>query len=275
MQKTNFAFEVLIHDDASMDKTADIIREYEAKYPEIIKPIYQTVNQYSRNVWIMNIFQYPRVRGKYIALCEGDDYWIDSFKLQKQVDFLEKNLEYSFTAHRCMVFDETINKWSEYNDVSDYEKNPDGIVIDCKYNKSITHTSTLLFRKEALSEHLKFVNNGGTDFDFVLIYYLKKAGKGFCFNIKMSVYRLNIGGIYGKQSIYTKLTQGYNTIKKLYYTENNSITRKSYYSRYASVFVVSKGKILFQENFEIIKFLSLSYFLPLKFLRLLGRKFNK
>ena len=91
MQKTDFAFEVLIHDDASTDKTADIIREYEAHYPDIIKPIYQTENQYSKKTGIMKTFQIPRVKGKYIALCEGDDYWIDPLKLQKQVDILEKD----------------------------------------------------------------------------------------------------------------------------------------------------------------------------------------
>ena len=89
MQKTDFPFEVLIHDDASTDGTADIIREYETKYPDIIKPIYQTENQYSKGIKISATYNYPRAKGKYIALCEGDDYWIDPYKLQKQVDFLE------------------------------------------------------------------------------------------------------------------------------------------------------------------------------------------
>ena len=99
MQKTNFAYEILIHDDASTDKTADIIREYEAKYPDIIKPIYQTENQYSKNVRIDLIYQYPRVQGKYIAHCEGDDYWTDPQKLQKQVDALEQHPEIDMCAH--------------------------------------------------------------------------------------------------------------------------------------------------------------------------------
>lgn len=93
MQKTDFAFEVLVHDDASTDKTADIIRQYEQKYPDIIKPIYQTENQYSKDVDITGCYQYPRARGKYIAYCEGDDYWIDSLKLQKQVDAMEQHPE--------------------------------------------------------------------------------------------------------------------------------------------------------------------------------------
>jgi len=77
MQKTNFPVEILIHDDASTDGTADIIREYETRYPDIIKPIYQTENQYSKGVKISWEYQFSRARGKYIALCEGDDYWTD------------------------------------------------------------------------------------------------------------------------------------------------------------------------------------------------------
>ena len=86
MQKTNFAFEILIHDDASTDSTADIIREYEAKYPDIVIPIYQAENQYSKGGGITEKFQFPRVNCDFVAICEGDDYWIDENKLQKQYD---------------------------------------------------------------------------------------------------------------------------------------------------------------------------------------------
>ena len=99
MQKTNFPFEVLIHDDASTDGTADIIREYEAKYPDIIKPIYQTENQYSQGIKIGFTHLYPRAKGKYLAMCEGDDYWTDPFKLQKQYDALEQHPEADICAH--------------------------------------------------------------------------------------------------------------------------------------------------------------------------------
>lgn len=91
MQKTTFPFEVLIHDDASSDRTAEIIREYEIKYPDIIKPIYSTENQYSKNDGSLRRIQLGRVQGKYIALCEGDDYWTDPLKLQKQFDLLESH----------------------------------------------------------------------------------------------------------------------------------------------------------------------------------------
>jgi glycosyltransferase involved in cell wall biosynthesis len=106
MQETSFPIEILIHDDASTDKTADIIREYEAKYPNIIKPIYQTENQYSKGVGISATYQWPRAKGKYIALCEGDDYWTDPLKLQKQVDFLEANPEYGMVCTDIYLIDD-------------------------------------------------------------------------------------------------------------------------------------------------------------------------
>lgn len=97
MQKTSFPFVAVVHDDASTDGTASIIREYAEKYPNIIKPIYETENQYSKRDGslrrIMNE-ACDATGAKYIAFCEGDDYWIDPLKLQKQVDFLEANPEY-------------------------------------------------------------------------------------------------------------------------------------------------------------------------------------
>lgn len=100
MQKTNFNFEVLINDDASTDNTANILREYERKYPDIIKPIYQKENQYSQGKKINVEILFPNATGKYIATCETDDYWTDDKKLQKQYDALEQNPNCVFCAHK-------------------------------------------------------------------------------------------------------------------------------------------------------------------------------
>ena len=83
-QKTNFNYEILIHDDCSTDNTVNIVEEYRKKYPKLIKPIYQKENQHSKGIKISNVYQFPRAQGKYIAMCEGDDYWTDMNKLQKQ-----------------------------------------------------------------------------------------------------------------------------------------------------------------------------------------------
>ncbi len=143
MQKTNFSFEVLIHDDASTDKTADIIREYEVKYPAIIKPIYQIENQYSKGVGVTRVYQFPRAQGKYIALCEGDDYWTDPLKLQKQVDFLEANPEYGM-VHTHFIGYNMVEK--EFEEV---QKNK---IQDCSFRNLLKANSigtlTALYRKE-------------------------------------------------------------------------------------------------------------------------------
>ncbi len=95
MQKTTFPFEILLHDDASTDGTADIVREYAEKYPDIVIPIIQTENQHSKGRGMLQKFVIPLVRGKYVAMCEADDYWTDPLKLQKQFDFLEAHPDYS------------------------------------------------------------------------------------------------------------------------------------------------------------------------------------
>ncbi len=107
-QRVNFKYEILIHDDASTDDTADIIREYAEKYADIFVPILQTENQYSKGVPIIADL-YPRARGKYLAICEGDDFWPDLDKLQKQVDFLEVHPEYSGVAGVTEFFDDDEN----------------------------------------------------------------------------------------------------------------------------------------------------------------------
>ncbi len=105
MQRVNFPLEVIIHDDASTDASADIIREYAEQYPELFVPILQKENRYSANIPITSTYIYPKVRGKYIAICEGDDYWTDPLKLQKQYDFLEAHPNYSFCAHATRRID--------------------------------------------------------------------------------------------------------------------------------------------------------------------------
>lgn len=90
-QETDFTFEILVHDDASTDRTADIIREYVERYPTIIRPFFESENQYSQRKPVIPRILFPQARGKYLAWCEGDDFWTDPKKLQRQVEALEQN----------------------------------------------------------------------------------------------------------------------------------------------------------------------------------------
>ena len=113
-QETTFQFEVLIHDDASTDSTKEIISEFALKYPDIIKPIIQKENQMQKHIGILRTYQIPRIKGRYVAYCEGDDYWTDTHKLQKQFDALESNLDCSMCTCRIRGIKENgelLNKW--------------------------------------------------------------------------------------------------------------------------------------------------------------------
>ena len=196
MQKTNFPIEILIHDDASTDGTQDIIREYEAKYPNIIKPIYQKENQYSKGVKVSLVYNYSRTKGKYIALCEGDDYWTDPYKLQKQVDFLESHPDYVMCSHR---FDQY------YEDGHRLEKEKDDTFQGVDYDlrnliggKWLTQTLTVMYRHSALD--LKQYERYGMSMDIILFYELLKHGKGYCFPEAMGVYRYHNGGVWSEVS---------------------------------------------------------------------------
>lgn len=150
MQKTSFPFEVLINDDASTDGTAAIIREYAEKYPDIIVPVYQTENQYSKNVSIISNILLPMARGKYIAFCEGDDYWTDENKLQMQIDFLESHSDYIACVHNTTFKDCS----GKSRDKLVVERNDEHDVIfeDVIFGmKNAYQTSSLTVRREVFS----------------------------------------------------------------------------------------------------------------------------
>ena len=185
-QKTNFRYEVLVHDDASTDHTAQIIREYAAKYPDVIRPILQTENQYSKQVDIGPTFVRPCVRGKYIASCEGDDYWCDDNKLQKQVDFLEAHPEYAACVHDTKILDCRTGEMNHgmYGGETDRDLTFKEIV---NYSGACFHTSSVMARREFFwtPEALQMHEFG----DYPRAVYLRLEGKVRYLKDAMSVYR--------------------------------------------------------------------------------------
>ena len=147
MQKTNFPFEIIIHDDASTDKTAEIIREYAEKYSNI-HAILETENQYSKHDGSLARIVNQAIRGKYVALCEGDDYWTDPLKLQKQVDFLEKNPDYGMVYTLSQVYNQSKMKIEEYLFGEEYNEYYDLLT----YNRIPALTTCI--RTQAMIEYI-------------------------------------------------------------------------------------------------------------------------
>jgi glycosyltransferase involved in cell wall biosynthesis len=169
MQKTNFPFEVLIHDDASTDRTAEIIRGYADKYPGVIKPVYQTENQWRKGNRGSAIHNFPRAKGKYIALCEGDDYWTDPAKLQRQVDFMESNPDYSLVAENALVVNTEQNTQYNFNNIGECDLDIKQILGKRKFA-----TASVLFRSVFIDAGFYELKYRG---DVILWCYLASKGK--------------------------------------------------------------------------------------------------
>lgn len=201
MQKTNFAFEIIIHDDASTDNSAEIIMEYYNRYPEIIVPILQSENQYSRNIDINSQYIYPKVRGKYIALCECDDYWIDRFKLQYQIDYMEKYNECSCCIHAAYKFDDKNKKCVGQMILSESDKN---FFIEDAISGlgSKAATNSFIYRTKYLGRITEVKNHltkTGVD-DYVLLIILSNIGYIHYINKVMSIYRINVKNSWTSRS---------------------------------------------------------------------------
>ncbi len=192
MQKTDFPFEILIHDDASSDGTQDIIRRYQEKYPDMIKPYIQEVNQYSQGVRRMGYtYNVKRAKGKYIAICEGDDYWTDPDKLQKQVDYMEAHDKCGFCFHGARVVDEDEK---EVDIIRPYLHSRKAKVEDViERGGAFISTNSILYRKSLMDNPPEFYMNGPVG-DYSLQIYLSTREYGYYINELMSSYRYNAPG---------------------------------------------------------------------------------
>lgn len=185
-QKTKFKFEILIHDDASTDATPTIIKKFAKRYPDIIKPILQTENQMSQGINVSKTFQYARAKGKYLAFCEGDDYWIDPNKLQLQVDWLEAHPRDIGCVHKYIVVDENENE-KKIKTFGYYEKEGTYTLHDFETQELPSQLASLVCRNIFCTPGLAYPNK----FDDVKI-------QG---DIKLYLYLLAHGSIYRLSSV--------------------------------------------------------------------------
>lgn len=152
LQRTTFPIEIIIHDDASNDNTPNIIKEYEERYPNLIVAIYQSENQYSKGIKPLLDFVFTKAKGKYLAICEGDDYWSDTYKLQKQVDFLENNSEYGLVHTELDHFYVSSGKYERNHWEKTGVTDQSGDLYDSLLGggKSMIYGCTACFRRELI-----------------------------------------------------------------------------------------------------------------------------
>ena len=245
MQQTTFPFEAIVHDDASTDGSAAIIREYAERYPDIIKPIYETENQYSKHDGsiqrIMDAAIHPNA--KYIATCEGDDYWTDPHKLQLQVDFLESHPDYVASSHDFSVFHEDTKKcgknWERFDDLSfekykDYEYHT--FTNDDYYDIWFLQTLSLIIRRihyfsvDVIKQYPIF-------YDYIKFYYITKKGKCAFFKRVMATHRIHSGGVCSGSDIETWNENYLRNCYVLYQLENEKRVIPSINTKFKALFV--------------------------------------
>lgn len=190
MQEVDFETEILIHDDASTDSTSEILSSYANKYPGLIKIVTQTKNQFEIEKRILSKFLFPKTKGKYIALCEGDDYWTDQRKLLKQVSFLEQNDRFvgCFTDFRTVDNeDKTVQNSNFVNMKSEYTH------LDILKGQT-PKTLTTVFRREFIPTFQP--SRKGLNSDLILASFLSRNGSYKYLDFVSGAYRIHNTGIW-------------------------------------------------------------------------------
>lgn len=216
MQRTTFPFEVLIYDDASTDRTPQIIQDYKNKYPEIFKVTLYKENNFSKGLGYVGLYDgITLAKGKYVAYCEGDDYWIDPNKLQKQVDFLEAHPNYEICAHEVRILSND-NKQNKEHLFSQFEKNIFIPVTRHHYNfddmltGNIYHISSMMYRNFPIT--LPQWINKVSACDMVLFRLLGERGELYIMNDVMSVYRTRIDSLTNSNKEYQSTVRYYTAL---------------------------------------------------------------
>lgn len=251
-QKTNFKFEILIHDDASTDRTAEIIKYYEELYPDLIKPIYQTENQYSKGICVEDS-NLKRAKGKYIAVCEGDDYWLDSYKLQKQVDYMESHPECSLCVHGGHVVNASDKRIQHYNRPT---KGSKFFTVEevIEGGGGLFLTNSMFYRIEYSNDMPRFFEVAPVG-DYPLAIHLSLVGSVYYIDEYMSAYRV------GDRSSWTgKNFANVERTKRHYEKIFAMLDELNHYTNYQYEYSIEKRKshdemfMLFQQgNFKEIK----------------------
>lgn len=260
MQEIDFPIEILIHDDASTDDTVKIIKEYENKYPDIIKPIYQMENQYSKNIDMNNI-NIKRAKGEYIALCDGDDYWIDPYKLQKQVNYMDNNPDCTFCFTNGRIIDEE-GKLEERRFIPYCDRHAGFFDNNNKiYNVGelalldFIPTASFFFRKSSTYKFPEFYYKQFPAEDIKISLLLTSQGYSYYINDDTCIYRTNVPGSimtqwksFSQEELFN-LNQGYIDLLELVdeyndYKYHGELTKAKIPREFGKSFVIGDKTIL-------------------------------
>lgn len=191
MQKTEFPFEIFVHDDASTDGTQDILLEYERRYPEKFRLILQQENQYSKDDKIMARFMFPQIESEFVAICEGDDYWTEETKLQRQVDWLRGNPDGALVVTSAL----TVNAAGEETGrIAPYDRDCEMPMEDLiRGGGGFIPTASIVTRTALLRTLPKFYYRAKVG-DAPLQLYLASAGRSYWLHAPMCAYRVNAPG---------------------------------------------------------------------------------
>jgi glycosyltransferase involved in cell wall biosynthesis len=207
IQETDFPFEIIIHDDASTDGTAAIVRDYAAAYPCIIRPVLQTENQYSQGKRISGLLA-TLCRGKYVAVCEGDDFWTDPHKLAIQVGFLERNPDYVITGHDAYIIDDEGRRLSDSKLTDRHRRDFSGEELILGHGWVLTMSWVFRNVIREFPPERNMVLNG----DNFMLSLLGHYGKSkYMPEIKPACYRVHAGGIWSQLDERQRLDSVLNT----------------------------------------------------------------
>jgi glycosyltransferase involved in cell wall biosynthesis len=233
MQKTDFPFELFIGEDCSKDNTRQICLEYKEKYPDKIKLLCPEKNLGAQQNFIQTV---NMCNGKYIAFCEGDDYWTDPMKLQKQLDFMEANIKYSLCYCRFKTFNQETKEYKDDENGHLFNENIDRIEFDLERFYLGWHigTQTMLFRKSLFDadacKKYKYFR------DIHLVSNLLMAGKGTCLNFFGAVYRKHSVGIHTGVSALKGAEIAYLSYKEIYNHNKNEYFLRLKFMGYARAY---------------------------------------
>lgn len=235
IQETDFPFEVIVHDDASTDKTADILREYEKKFPLIVKPVYQTENQYSKRDGSLTRAANAPLKGKYIAECEGDDYWTDPLKLQRQVDFLESHLEYSLSTENAEVLYTESGVVRPFSNEPEHDVSLDDLLIRRRFP-----TASVVYRRKFLSD---LTSSDCPIFDTAMWAFLATKGKVHYNPNISSIYRRGSGLTEGNRIKWAHISEQFNNEINAFFKPNKKVRNarnKTLFTDFRRAFRASK-----------------------------------